>query len=50
MTINRIKNGKRIIVKDYSKEVIIKDDATGKIIAKQAFKDHIVAVTMAKAL
>ena len=50
MEFKKIKNGKKIIVKDWSSTIEIYNNNTGEFINKADFQDHITAVYLAKKL
>ncbi len=50
MHYKRIKNGKKIEVKDWQKEITITDVVTRKVLAVERCSDHIKAILVAKAL
>ena len=50
MKYKRYKNGNKISVADWANEIVITNKATGKVIGRQTFGDHVIAVRLAKQL
>lgn len=50
MNFNKVKNGKRVVVKKWDSTITVTEVATGKVLAENQFSDHVKAVALAKLL
>ena len=50
MKYQKIKNNIKITVKDWDNKITLTDIKTNKVLAVKTFKDHIIAVNLAKKL